>query len=663
MSFKGNTSDAWKRLQSLMMQLRKCSNHPFLFPDTGSDSLDPQAILADIIQSSGKMQTLHRMLLKLQKAGHRCVIFSQFTAFMDILGDYLRLAGFRFLRLDGSTNRVKRSVDIEQFNQKDSPFFVYLMSTRAGGLGINAQTADTVILMDSDWNPQPDLQAMARVHRIGQTKLVHVYRLVSTGTVEERIVKRAEKKLFLDTMVNRGGTNWSGRHDKMSNSELLSSLTFGFDRIFQKSQANEGLSDADIDAIIDRTRTTDVANNTAQAEGRREGSAKGLLTGAQKTLAAFDEMEQFGSIRTLQGKLIANYQKTKLKDIASQWAEEVAKSKGGRKRTQRLEIVQGQAVLKSNLYSLKEGEGSMLAAIALTKTSGAARQIAGRDYEHMDVCQVCWDGGKIICCDLCPASYHMECLDLTDEDVDKRFVCPQHSCKECGRKAGAVGGMLFRCEMCQYAFCEDHVPTEVGYKYIVNECKRYQMLGQISPSTACFFHCSLFCHKLALDTNGGMKISLSLDLDAIHEEVYGSNSDTRHGRKPAGKRSRASKDGRSQRSGNVEDGNTEDGESTEDEGPAVTAITSSTDGSSVDKEEVVEDGAMNSEMESSARLEYLNSVGQLADDWERLQITPGLPNNAVSLCRSYIHSGVLLGTAKLNCMMHDFTVKLVTQFF
>lgn len=192
----------WKRLQSLYMQLRKVCNHPFLFPEADPH---PQHTDSSIIEASGKLQVLDRLLVKLQSEGHRVVLFSQFTSVLDILVDYLEFRGFKFCRLDGSTNRVRRQVHINSFNRPGSPLFVFLMSTRAGGLGVNLQTADTVILYDSDWNPQADLQAMARVHRIGQKKVVHVYRLVSAGTVEERIVQRAEKKLYLDQMVNRDG--------------------------------------------------------------------------------------------------------------------------------------------------------------------------------------------------------------------------------------------------------------------------------------------------------------------------------------------------------------------------------------------------------------------------------------------------------------------------
>ena len=196
----GPQTGAWKKLQSLLMQLRKCCNHPYLFE--GADP-DPGVTDESLIEASGKVHVLDRLLTKLKDRGHRVVLFSQFTTTLDLLDDVLRYRGYEFSRLDGGTNRVQRTVDIQSFNAPNSSVFLFLMSTRAGGLGVNLQTADTCILFDSDWNPQADLQAMARVHRIGQTKPVHVYRLVTAGTVEERIVQRAEKKLYLDAMVNR----------------------------------------------------------------------------------------------------------------------------------------------------------------------------------------------------------------------------------------------------------------------------------------------------------------------------------------------------------------------------------------------------------------------------------------------------------------------------
>ena len=166
-------SHVYKRLNNLLMQLRKVCNHPWMMPYIeGVDDELEEDELTSLVNASAKMKLLDRLLDKLQAKNHRVVIFSQFVGMLDILERYLRLKELRYARLDGGTSRVRRSLDIRVFNAKDSKVFAYLMSTRAGGLGINLQTADTVILYDSDWNPQVDLQAMARVHRIGQTKLV-----------------------------------------------------------------------------------------------------------------------------------------------------------------------------------------------------------------------------------------------------------------------------------------------------------------------------------------------------------------------------------------------------------------------------------------------------------------------------------------------------------
>jgi len=132
-----------------------------------------------------------------------CSSFSQFARMIDLLDDYCALRGFNYTRLTGATNRVQRMVNVQAFNAPASRTFLFLMTTRAGGLGINLQTADTCVLFDSDWNPQADVQAMARVHRLGQTKPVHVYRLCSGGTAEERVLQRSQKKLYLSQVVNR----------------------------------------------------------------------------------------------------------------------------------------------------------------------------------------------------------------------------------------------------------------------------------------------------------------------------------------------------------------------------------------------------------------------------------------------------------------------------
>ncbi|KAL1832479.1 hypothetical protein ACET3Z_002130 [Daucus carota] len=189
-----------KSLQNLSMQLRKCCNHPYLF--VGEYNIWRRE---EIFRASGKFELLDRLLPKLHRAGHRVLLFSQMTRLMDILGVYLDLHGFKFLRLDGSTKTEERGTLLKQFNAPDSPYFMFLLSTRAGGLGLNLQTADTVIIFDSDWNPQMDQQAEDRAHRIGQKKEVRVFVLVSVGSIEEVILERAKQKMGIDAKVIQAG--------------------------------------------------------------------------------------------------------------------------------------------------------------------------------------------------------------------------------------------------------------------------------------------------------------------------------------------------------------------------------------------------------------------------------------------------------------------------
>ncbi|KAM0031482.1 putative DNA helicase chromatin remodeling SNF2 family [Helianthus debilis subsp. tardiflorus] len=189
-----------KSLQNLSMQLRKCCNHPYLF--TGKYNIWRKE---EIVRASGKFELLDRLLPKLHRAGHRVLLFSQMTHLMDILEVYLQLHEFKYLRLDGSTTTEERGTLLRQFNAPDSPYFMFLLSTHAGGLGLNLQTADTVIIFDSDWNPQMDQQAEDRAHRIGQKKEVRVFVLVSVGSVEEVILERAKQKMGIDAKVIQAG--------------------------------------------------------------------------------------------------------------------------------------------------------------------------------------------------------------------------------------------------------------------------------------------------------------------------------------------------------------------------------------------------------------------------------------------------------------------------
>lgn len=494
----------YQQLNNLLMQLRKCLCHPFLFDGVESDP--DETPIEELVEASGKLQVLDRLLQKLQASGHRVVLFSQFTMMLDILEDYLIQRDYKFCRLDGSTNRVQRSVDIATFNAPGSPYFLFLMSTRAGGLGVNLQTADTAILYDSDWNPQSDLQAMARVHRIGQTKPVHVYRLITRGTVEERIIQRAEKKLYLDQMVNRGSTAQADKLEKLGTDALLQMLTFGADKILSADSADDDLSDSDLDSLIDRSGAREASS------GATSGASSKLETGVTQSLANFKPELPMMMMQELQGK---TYEKKSMEDINREWALLTGSDTEATKRKKKSRLVQhGQhAVLKVNDYELgqtisvfdSEQKGK-----AIGEKQKNSMQLPGRDYDNEDHCLICWDGGDLVLCDGCPAAFHEQCLaafqglqptDRKPWDISfGRWMCPQHECDTCGRKSAQVGGMLFRCTHCPKAYCEDHLPLNAQ---ILKKCERYLKLGQRHPSQACFILCSDICSNFANSDAGG----------------------------------------------------------------------------------------------------------------------------------------------------------------
>uniref|UniRef100_T1J6Q1 Chromodomain-helicase-DNA-binding protein 1 n=1 Tax=Strigamia maritima TaxID=126957 RepID=T1J6Q1_STRMM len=259
---------------NIMMELKKCCNHAFLIrpPDPSPGNQDA---LQTLIRHSGKLVLLDKLLVRLRETGHRVLIFSQMVRMLDILSDYLRMRHFPFQRLDGSIKGEMRRQALEHFNADGSPDFCFLLSTRAGGLGINLATADTVIIFDSDWNPQNDLQAQARAHRIGQKNQVNIYRLVTKDSVEETIIERAKKKMVLDHLViqrmdTTGRTvlskTQSSNSTPFNKEELAAILKFRADDLFKDVDENEEEPHVDIDEILRRAETRDEQPSTAGDE-------------------------------------------------------------------------------------------------------------------------------------------------------------------------------------------------------------------------------------------------------------------------------------------------------------------------------------------------------------------------------------------------------------
>jgi len=168
----------------------------------------------------GKLQVLSKLLQTLQAGAHRALIFTQMTKMLDVLEAFLNYHGYVYMRLDGSTKVEMRQCLMERFNN-DKKYFIFILSTRSGGVGINLTGADTVIFYDSDWNPTMDAQAQDRCHRIGQTRDVHIYRLVSERTVEENILKKANQKRLLGDIAIEGGNFTTAFFKKSTISDLF----------------------------------------------------------------------------------------------------------------------------------------------------------------------------------------------------------------------------------------------------------------------------------------------------------------------------------------------------------------------------------------------------------------------------------------------------------
>ncbi|XP_037624589.1 chromodomain-helicase-DNA-binding protein 2 isoform X3 [Sebastes umbrosus] len=249
---------------NIVMELKKCCNHSFLIkqPDDVENETQKEH-LQSLVKGSGKLVLLDKLLTRLRERGNRVLIFSQMVRMLDILAEYLAKNRYPFQRLDGSIKGEIRKQALDHFNAEGSEDFCFLLSTRAGGLGINLASADTVVIFDSDWNPQNDLQAQARAHRIGQKKQVNIYRLVTKGTVEEDIIERAKKKMVLDhlviqrmdttgrTVLDNNSSGNTSNSNPFNKEELTAILKFGAEELFKEAEGEESEpQEMDIEEIL-----------------------------------------------------------------------------------------------------------------------------------------------------------------------------------------------------------------------------------------------------------------------------------------------------------------------------------------------------------------------------------------------------------------------------
>lgn len=240
-------------MQHTMMMFRKIVSHPYLvhFPLDPNSEENQLLINEDLVNTSGKLQVLDAFLPHLMKRGHRVLLFSQLCIGLDLIEEYMIMRKINYRRLDGSHDVHYRAQNMKEFNE-DPSIFIFLISTRAGGLGLNLTGADTVIFFDRDWNPQSDIQAQDRCHRIGQTKPVVIYTLVTKNTIDEQVLKVGKAKRLLEKIVISKGTFKTLTPDERARQDLLIEL-----RDALKSEDNPDYyifsNDMELNRLLDRS--------------------------------------------------------------------------------------------------------------------------------------------------------------------------------------------------------------------------------------------------------------------------------------------------------------------------------------------------------------------------------------------------------------------------
>jgi len=328
------------KLMNIQMELRKCCNHPFLLDGVETRELEKyhkelydsgkiddktadeqQAMLNEhgYINTSGKMVLLNKLLPKLRQEGHKVLIFSQMVKMLDLVSEFCDYKGFRHERLDGRVRGTERQKAIDRFEREDDSF-IFLLSTRAGGVGINLTAADICIIFDSDWNPQNDVQAQARCHRIGQTKDVMIYRLITSRTFEQEMFDRASKKLGLEQAV-LGTFGQEDDDGKPSSKEMEQLLKKGAYALMDDDNDEIGkeFCEDDIDNILakrTRTRVVEGAKTSAWLNKSGLNVSKSKFTGDSAAATAnVDVDDPLFWQKVMPDFVTPTIMMTKLKDI------------------------------------------------------------------------------------------------------------------------------------------------------------------------------------------------------------------------------------------------------------------------------------------------------------------------------------------------------------
>lgn len=497
----GEIKSAWQKLMNLVMQLRKVCSHPYLLPGVAPD---PYYLGEHITRASGKFILLEKLLRHtVMNQGKKVLIFSGFTRTLDYTEDLLSLISkhgqdFKHLRLDGSTARAKRNLDIRLFNQEGSDYKVMLLSTRAGGLGINLTSAQDVIFLDEDWNPQITLQAEARAHRIGQTKKVTIYKLCTQGTVEEQMMGRIRKKLYLSAKITESMRNihseqaakgkakakstsresLSDDMPQMDTSQLKTLVRRGAQTLSHPEiDATEMLS-WDLDTMMDKCRDkpADAVSEAVQSEADEE---KWLSVMERVECAVFDGKRY--------QREIDNKAKAASKHILPDSISRADRRKGKNTTV----MVNGYAISKESM-NCGDWEAVPTFAGKDARLADPVRE-KKREFNHEGHCLTCFENADagMVECRSCPRAYHYDCLE-PQYQVKVRglagFFCPQHACSECGKNTSDAGGLIFRCRWCPQGFCEDCLDWDKT-ELIGDNLAEFELLGEAPTAGGFYIKC------------------------------------------------------------------------------------------------------------------------------------------------------------------------------
>ena len=483
-------------LKKLALRMLQCCNHPYILPNAAPD---PYYLGEHIINASAKFILLEKIVRELViKQKKKILIFSGFTRMLDCCEDLLNMRGgngelFKYCRLDGQTGRARRNLGIRMFNKSNSEYKVMLISMRAGGLGINLATASDVVILDQDWNPQIMLQAEARSHRIGQLNPVTIYKLCTQGTVEEQMMGRIQKKLYLSAKVTESMRDiHSKSHTKkkritestddmpqLGTTELMSLVRRGAQALSHPEiDVNEMLNwdwETTLEKCKDKPSDIHISEDTKVVDEVKEEDEKAWLA----------QMEQVES-RIFQGRKFA---KLKITDSFGDIGDATREDRRKGKNT--TVMVDGFAVSKESLLCAQWEAIPTLAG----KDPRLAEPVRERKptVVNQELCQVCWASNDelLFLCSGCPRSYHLGCLDKDFQALAKgkmHFYCPQHQCADCLQKTGDAGGMLYRCRWCERAYCEDCLDWDKT-ELLGENLKEYEMLGYPSVTQAFYISC------------------------------------------------------------------------------------------------------------------------------------------------------------------------------